>query len=91
MLVAVSFVHFCTVVQPVVSCGNLRLQECLFVCGIDGTYVVKEVAFCGSPASVIVEGMQRVVQEARRSHKTAEFCCGELNSIHASATKFFVR
>lgn len=91
MLAVVSFVHFCTIVQPVFSCGNLWLQHCLFVCSIDAAYTVREVAFWGSLASVIVEGMQRVVKEARHSHKTAEFCCGGLNLIHASATKFFVR
>jgi len=91
LLVVVSFVHFCAIVQAVVGCGSLRLQDCLFICGIDVTYIVREVAFCGSLASVIVEGMQRVVKEARRSHKPAEFCCGGLNSIHASATKLFVR
>lgn len=68
MLIVVSFVYFCTMVQPVVSCGNLRLQERLFVCSIDMTYVVREVGFCGSFASVIVEGMQRIVKEARCSH-----------------------
>lgn len=91
MLVVVSFVHFCAIVQPIVSCGHLRLQDYLFVCGIDVTYIVRGVAFCGSFASVIEEGIQRVVKVARCSHKPAEFCCGDLNSIHSSATEFFVR
>lgn len=51
--------------------------------------LVREVALCRSPASVVVEDMPRVVKEARRPHKTAEFCCGGLNSSPASATKCF--
>lgn len=88
MLIVVIFGHFCAVVQPV-SCGDPRLQDRLLVCCAGATYLVREVAVCGSPAAVGAEDMARVVKEARRPHKAAEFCCGELNSSPASATRYF--
>lgn len=44
----------------------------------------------GALSQLLQQYMHRAVKEARCSHKTAEFCCGGLNSIHASATKFYL-